>query len=234
MVEYIGRRLRRPLQADVFRACVEAYWQLADLAGDEVRVGHVAHPDTAIESFGHQIDVGIGKTHVHVQRRVRTGQCRCELGRHGRRSRDAQQPAQVAVRCRFFACRVDGRADVGRAIPERKACLGEHRAPCRARQQFRAQLAKLDANEIAANRRDTSNEAHAAAAIEFAAALIRKRGAVEASAVAAVRDAGDDDAQILEIVAHVALNTFTNYVNEAFDTEIDFPRVQRNTDALAT
>ena len=31
--------------------------------------------------------------------------------------------------------------------------------------------------------------------------------------------------QGLEIIGHVALNVFTNYVNEALKTEIDFPRV---------
>nr|MDH4440961.1 carboxymuconolactone decarboxylase family protein [Rhizobium sp.] len=42
-----------------------------------------------------------------------------------------------------------------------------------------------------------------------------------------VRAAGYSDAEILEIIAHVALNTFTNYVNEALGTEIDFPRIDR-------
>jgi alkylhydroperoxidase family enzyme len=35
--------------------------------------------------------------------------------------------------------------------------------------------------------------------------------------------AGYSDAQILEIVLHVALNTLTNYVNEVAGTEVDFP-----------
>ena len=37
---------------------------------------------------------------------------------------------------------------------------------------------------------------------------------------------GYDDAQIVEIVQHVALNTWTNYINEVAMTEIDFPVVQ--------
>jgi alkylhydroperoxidase family enzyme len=41
----------------------------------------------------------------------------------------------------------------------------------------------------------------------------------------AVRDAGYDDAQIIEIVQHVALNTWTNYVNSVAQTSIDFPVV---------
>lgn len=30
---------------------------------------------------------------------------------------------------------------------------------------------------------------------------------------------------IVEIFGHVALHTFTNYVNKALDTEIDFPLI---------
>ena len=41
--------------------------------------------------------------------------------------------------------------------------------------------------------------------------------------LAAVRAAGYDEAQIVEIVQHVALNVWTNYLNEVARTEIDFP-----------
>ena len=41
----------------------------------------------------------------------------------------------------------------------------------------------------------------------------------------AVREAGYDDAQIIEIVQHVALNTWTNYVNSVAQTAVDFPVV---------
>jgi alkylhydroperoxidase family enzyme len=36
---------------------------------------------------------------------------------------------------------------------------------------------------------------------------------------------GLSDAQIIEVLAHVALNTLTNYVNHIAATEIDFPVV---------
>ncbi|MFC2254841.1 carboxymuconolactone decarboxylase family protein [Labrys portucalensis] len=88
-------------------------------------------------------------------------------------------------------------------------------------------FAKLDDSEIAANRRGSSNDPTAAAAVEFAKALVVARGAVAAHEIDAVRAAGYSDAEILEIIAHVALNTFTNYVNEALGTEIDFPRIDR-------
>jgi hypothetical protein len=42
-----------------------------------------------------------------------------------------------------------------------------------------------------------------------------------------MKAASFDDGEILEIVAHVAANTFTNYMNEVFKTDVDFPKVDR-------
>ncbi|CAN5199253.1 carboxymuconolactone decarboxylase family protein [soil metagenome] len=87
-------------------------------------------------------------------------------------------------------------------------------------------LAKLSDEEIQANRDGGSTDAKADAAVRFAAELTRHRGHVDADAVRDVQQAGYSDAQVIEIIAHVALNTFTNYVNESLKTEIDFPVVQ--------
>ncbi len=46
------------------------------------------------------------------------------------------------------------------------------------------------------------------------------------SYAAAVKIAGYSDAQIIEIVQHVGLNTWTNYFNEVFQIDIDFPVVE--------
>jgi uncharacterized peroxidase-related enzyme len=86
-------------------------------------------------------------------------------------------------------------------------------------------LAKLDDAEIAANRSGASNDPQADAAVRFAAKVTEQRGHVSTEDVLAVRTAGYDDAQIIEIVQHVALNTWTNYINEVAKTEIDFPVV---------
>ena len=87
-------------------------------------------------------------------------------------------------------------------------------------------VAKLDDAEITANRSGASNDPKADAAVRFAAKVTRLRGHVSEADFAAVRLAGYTDAQIVEIVQHVALNTWTNYVNEVFQTEIDFPVVE--------
>lgn len=86
-------------------------------------------------------------------------------------------------------------------------------------------LAHLDDAEIAANRAGGSGDAKADAAVRFAAKVAQERGHVGDADVAALKDAGYDDAQVVEIVLHVALNSFTNYLNEVARTEIDFPAV---------
>ena len=86
-------------------------------------------------------------------------------------------------------------------------------------------LAKLDDAEMTLNRDATSNEPKAAAAVRFAAQVVRSRGHVGDADVLAVRAAGFGDAELVEIVLHVALNTVTNYVNTVAATEIDFPVV---------
>jgi len=93
-------------------------------------------------------------------------------------------------------------------------------------------LAKLDDAEITANRNGASNDPKADAAVRFAAKVARDRGQVTDADLAAVRAAGYGDAQLVEIVQHVALNTFTNYFNEVFATDIDFPVVAPRARAL--
>jgi uncharacterized peroxidase-related enzyme len=84
-------------------------------------------------------------------------------------------------------------------------------------------LAKLDDAEIAANRAGTSRDPKAEAAVRFAVRVLRERGHVSQDDLDTVRRAGYGDAELLEIVAHVALNTLTNFVNEVAGTQIDFP-----------
>ena len=86
-------------------------------------------------------------------------------------------------------------------------------------------LAKLDDAEITANRSGASNDPKADAAVRFAAKVVRERGHVSEDDVRAVKFAGYDDAQLIEIVLHVALNTWTNYINEVAKTDVDFPLI---------
>ncbi|MBS0447650.1 MAG: peroxidase-related enzyme [Proteobacteria bacterium] len=86
-------------------------------------------------------------------------------------------------------------------------------------------LAKISPEEIALNRKGESGDMKANAAVSFAAKVARERGHVGDGDIAVVRNAGFTDAQIVEIVALVAENSFTNYLNEVAKTDIDFPVV---------
>ena len=92
-------------------------------------------------------------------------------------------------------------------------------------------LAKMDADELELNRRGRSNDPQADEAVRFAAKVAQTRGNVDAADLAALRGAGHTDTQIIDIVANVAVNVLTNFLNNVADTEIDFPvlRTGRNT-----
>lgn len=87
-------------------------------------------------------------------------------------------------------------------------------------------LAKISPEEIALNRNGGSGDPKADAAVGFAAKVTRERGHVSDADIAVVKLAGFDDGQIVEIVAIVAENCFTNFLNEVAKTEIDFPVVR--------
>jgi uncharacterized peroxidase-related enzyme len=81
----------------------------------------------------------------------------------------------------------------------------------------------LDAQAIADSRRGTAADPADAAALAFARRLVEGRGWVDDADLTRLRDAGFGDGAILEIVAVVVLNLFTNYVNHVAGTEVDFP-----------
>jgi uncharacterized peroxidase-related enzyme len=87
-------------------------------------------------------------------------------------------------------------------------------------------LAKIGPDEIALNRKGQSGDAKADAALRFATKVVRERGRVGDADIEAVRNAGFGDSQIVEIVAVVAENIFTNLLNVVAQTEIDFPVVR--------
>ncbi len=87
-------------------------------------------------------------------------------------------------------------------------------------------LAKLDDAEITANRSGASNDLMANVAVHFAVKIANTRGHVSEEDIRAVKEAGYSDAQVIEIIQHVALNVWTNYLNSALKTDIDFPVIK--------
>ncbi len=85
--------------------------------------------------------------------------------------------------------------------------------------------------EMVAAQQGESADPKTAAALRFALKLVNDRAQVNDADVQSLRDVGFDDEQIVEILAHVALNLFTNYMNVAFAVPVDFPPVKMHRQA---
>lgn len=107
------------------------------------------------------------------------------------------------------------------AVADRNAC--EY---CLAAHTALGRKAGASAQEMAAAQDGQAADPRTAAALRFALQLVEARGQVGDADVQAVRAAGFNDEEIVEILAHVALNLFTNYVNVAFAVPVDFPAVK--------
>jgi alkylhydroperoxidase family enzyme len=81
-------------------------------------------------------------------------------------------------------------------------------------------------HELEEARNERSDDPKSDAALSLTRQLITHKGDISDAALAEVRAAGLTDAEIAEIVANVALNTFTNYFNLLAKTEVDFPKIK--------
>ena len=83
--------------------------------------------------------------------------------------------------------------------------------------------AGLTGEEIQSARRAAATDAKADRMLRFTQSVVLQRGEISDEDLGALRDAGFSDAEVIEIVANIALNVFTNYVNILSKTEADFP-----------
>ena len=87
----------------------------------------------------------------------------------------------------------------------------------------------MSEDEIERAQRFESEDDQRAAALRFAREVVETRGQPSDEALDEVRNADYTDEQIIEMVATVALASFTNYMNDFMGTEVDLP-VQEPTD----
>lgn len=99
-------------------------------------------------------------------------------------------------------------------------CLSAHTAI--------GKMVGLKDEEIVDSRGGNGNNPKTTAALTFAKQVLDTKGQISEAELAAVRNAGFSDGEIAEIIAHVALNVFTNYFNIATDVDIDFPKVSHS------
>jgi len=89
------------------------------------------------------------------------------------------------------------------------------------------------AGKVGLSEKDIADARHARAAtqkidavLKLARNLVVQRGEVNDADLERARASGLTDGDILETVANVALNIFTNYVNHVARTVVDFPEVK--------
>ena len=116
---------------------------------------------------------------------------------------------------------VKTRDSIGLAVSEVNGCNY-----CLAVHSFTAEhMAKLSPDEIILARQGRANDPKRDAAVQFARKVIETRGHVSDADVEAVRGAGFTEANVMEIIALVAMYSLTNFFNNVFDPEKDFPAV---------
>jgi uncharacterized peroxidase-related enzyme len=113
------------------------------------------------------------------------------------------------------------REQIGLTVSELNRC-----PYCLAAHASFGKAAGLGDEEIADSRKGLSPDQKTEAILQFARRVVTERGRVSDDDVQSVRAAGVSEAELAEIVAAVALNTFTNYFIHVADTDIDFPDVE--------
>jgi uncharacterized peroxidase-related enzyme len=107
------------------------------------------------------------------------------------------------------------------AVAQENAC-----AYCLSAHSAIGQGVGLSDEDIERARHGEARDAKDEAVIELALRIVQSRADIGDSALAAARQAGLDDGLIVEIIAHIALNVLTNYVNRVAGTEVDFPVIE--------
>ena len=84
----------------------------------------------------------------------------------------------------------------------------------------------LSETDIAQARKASAASDKTDAILKLALSIIVQRGEISDGALKAARASGVTEAEIVETVANVAVNIFTNYVNHVARTVVDFPEVK--------
>ena len=120
-----------------------------------------------------------------------------------------------------IAAKLGEQIAVAVAVADRNSC-----DYCLAAHTALGRKAGASAEEMQHAQAGESADAKTQAALRFALKLVNDRGQLGDADVQALRTVGFGDEEIVEILAHVALNLFTNYVNVAFAVPVDFPAVK--------
>jgi len=97
---------------------------------------------------------------------------------------------------------------------------------CLSAHTFVGQKVGLTAHDIADARHASAADAKTDAILKLARSIVVSRGEISDDEYDRVREAGLTEGDIVETIANVALNIFSNYVNHIAKTAIDFPEIK--------
>ncbi|MEV7010940.1 carboxymuconolactone decarboxylase family protein [Streptosporangium sp. NPDC051022] len=100
-----------------------------------------------------------------------------------------------------------------------------HCTYCVSAHTMRGALMGLSQEELERTRDAHDADPHADAVLRITREVVRTGGRVGDEDLALARKAGVTDAELAEIVAHVALNTLSNHFNHLARPDLDFPEV---------
>ncbi|KAA2253948.1 carboxymuconolactone decarboxylase family protein [Solihabitans fulvus] len=96
---------------------------------------------------------------------------------------------------------------------------------CVAAHTMRGGKVGLSEEQLLATRRAESDDPHTTAVLQVAREAMRSGGRLTDDVVEQARAAGVTDAELAEIIGHIALNVFSNYFNHLAQPDLDFPAV---------
>jgi len=121
------------------------------------------------------------------------------------------------------------RRQIALAVAEINGC-----AYCVLRHSSTDAEADLSGEDIRLARRAAAEDPRDDAMLRFTQAVVLQRGEIRDDDLSAVRLAGFSESEIIEIVANIALNIFTNYLSLIARTEAEFPPGQSDGPSLHT
>lgn len=138
-----------------------------------------------------------------------------------------QSPAALEAMWGFFGALGKGKIPAKMAEQIAVYVADQNRCEyCLAAHTVLGKKAGATAEEMSLAQAGESTDRKTQAALKFSGALVKNRGQISNSELKAVREAGFSDEEVCELLAHVALNIFTNYTNIAFGVAVDFPKVK--------
>ena len=145
----------------------------------------------------------------------------------------AQSPAALRAMTAFDDAIDGGRLDA--KLAERIALLSAQANRCEyclAAHSAAGRAAGLPADEIASARIGQSSDRRSAIALRVAQEMLDRAGDVSDETLVAAREEGFGDAELVELLALLASNIFSNYLSRLARTEIDYKRVGLDDDIV--